>query len=88
MDVKFTDSIEGNLELIRELLSGMPPGMRNQAKLAAVTIEKAFTGIQKDSQGNAGAALGTAFAVYVLAQRMVETSDDSKAPGNLIQLFN
>jgi hypothetical protein len=82
----FTDSIEANLGLIEELLRGIPAGTRNQAKLAAMTMEKAFTSIQKDSQGSAGAALGTAYAIYKLAQRMVEGGKGS-ATESLIQLL-
>lgn len=87
--IHFSDSIEENLELIRELLRSVPPGMRNQAKLAAVTIEKAVTGLQRDSQGNQGAALGAAFAIYMIAQRMVEQSQQGERAGDkLIQLLN
>jgi hypothetical protein len=87
MTAIFTDSIEANLGLIEELLRGLPPGSRNQAKLAAVQVEKVFTAIQKDSQGNAGAALGTAYAFYKIAQKLVEGGKGG--PGDkLIQLLN
>lgn len=32
--VKFGDSIENNLEILRELLRSLPPGTRNQARLS------------------------------------------------------
>jgi hypothetical protein len=86
-DVMFSDSIEGNLGLIEEVLRGLPGGQRNQAKLAAVTIEKAFNSIQKDSQGNAGAALGTAYAIYKIAQKLVEGGKGSQT-SKIIQLLN
>lgn len=86
---KFSDSIENNLELLRELLRGLPPSTRNQARLAASVVEKAITDIMKDSQGSQGAALGTAFAVYIFAQRFVETGEGGEGEGNkLIQLLN
>lgn len=88
MTVAFTDSIEGNLELIRELLRGLPPGTRNQAKLAASLIEKTVLAIQKDTQGNTGAALGAAFAIYMFAQRMVESSHGEGKDKSLIELLN
>lgn len=83
----FTDSIEHNLALIEELLRGMPVGSRHQAKLAAVQVEKVFTSIQKDCQGNVGAALGTAYAFYKIAQKLVESGRGS-AGENLIQLLS
>lgn len=87
--VSFSDSIDNNLEIIRELLRGLPPGTRNQARLAASVVEKAITNIMKDSQGSQGAALGTAFAVYIFAQRFVETSKGGDGEGQkLIQTLN
>lgn len=73
--VAFSDSIEMNLEILEQLLQGVPAPTFHQAKLAAVTIENAFTRIQKDSQGNVGAALGTAYAIYKLAHSLVERSN-------------
>lgn len=83
----FTDSIEGNLALIEELLGGMPPSSRQQAKRAAMEIEKVFIGLQKNNQGNAGAALGTAYAFYKIAQKLVEGGKGS-AGEKLIQLLS
>lgn len=84
--IVFTDSLDGNIELIRELLASLPPGSRNQARLAAMAIEKAVVGLQRDTQGNPGAALGAAFAIYMIAQRMVQGSTPKENP--LIHLLN
>lgn len=84
----FDDSIENNLEILRELLRGLPPETRNQARLAASLIEKTFRAIQKDSQGNRGAALGAAFAIYMFAQEMVEKSHGEGKDQSLIELLN
>lgn len=87
--VRFTDSIENNIEILRELLRGLPPGTRNQARLAASTVEKVITDLMRDQQGSRGAALGTAFAIYVFASRFVEESDGGDGQGNqLIQTLN
>lgn len=83
----FTDSIEHNLALIEELVQALPLGERNAAKRAAVALEKVFTAIQRDNQASKGAAVGTAFAIYKLAQRLVDSSKGS-AGGNLIQLLS
>lgn len=87
--VKFGDSIDNNLELLRELLRGLPPATRNQARLAAATVEKVITDMMKDQQGSTGAALGTAFAIYMFAQRFVESSEGGDSEGTrLIQTLN
>lgn len=87
--VAFSDSIQSNLEILRELLRGLPGDTRFQAKAAAATVEKAILSIQRDCQNNPGAALGTAFAIYMFAQRLVQTSNDQGGEAtNLIQLLH
>lgn len=45
--------------------------------------------MMKDQQGSRGAALGTAFAIYIFAQRFVENSEGGDGEGNkLIQTLN
>lgn len=89
MSVSFDDSISNNVEVLQMLLSDAPPNMRGEAKRAAAAIEKLVTGLQRDNQGNPGCALGTAFAVFMIAQRMVETSTESGSTSNsLIQLLS
>lgn len=89
MSAVFTDSIQANLGLLEELVRGLTPGSRNQAKLAANLIEKTFNDIKRDSQGNAGAALGTAWAIYKLAEQLVQRSEGGIDAGkSLIQLVN
>ena len=46
--IEFNDSIENNVEVIAELLRGVPPAQRNKAKRAAVAIENIVTRLQKD----------------------------------------
>ncbi len=84
--MEFTDSLDANLDLITELLSGLPPGARNRAKHAAVTIENAFTGLQRDHSKDPACALGAAFAIYTLAKRITERSQETDKP--LIQLLS
>lgn len=83
----FTDSIEHNLALIEELVQALPLSERNSAKRAAVAVEKVFRSIQRDNQGSKGAAVGTAFAIYKLAQELVDHSKGTTG-GNLIQLLS
>lgn len=84
----FTDSIDENVELLREMLGGLPPEHRRMAKKAAVTIENVFTQLQKDHPKNAAVALGAAFAVFLLAQRLVEAPKQGDSDKRLIQLLS
>jgi len=83
----FSDSIDENVETLAELLRGVPPSSRARAKYAAGAIEKAFTDLQKDHPKDAAIALGAAFAIYMIAQRIVEQAKESDG-GGLIQLIS
>jgi hypothetical protein len=84
----FTDSIDENVETLRVLLAGLPPQHRRMAKKAAVTIENVFTGLQKDYPKNAAVALGAAFAVFLLAERLCEAPEQGGSDKKLIQLLS
>jgi hypothetical protein len=84
----FNDSIEENLETLRELLGGIPPDSRRRAKKAAVSLENTFTRLQKDNPKDAVIALGAAFAIFMLAQRLVEAPKQGDSDKRLIQLLS
>lgn len=87
--MQFNDSIENNCEVIEELLRGVMPQHRNKAKRAAVAIENQFTALQRDYPKDPAVALGAAYAIFKLAQRLVEAGKDSDGgSGNLIQLLS
>jgi hypothetical protein len=71
----FKDSISENIELLRTLLAGFPPESRKRAQKAAVMIENVFTRLQKDHPKDTAVAIGAAFAVFLLAERLVETKE-------------
>jgi predicted nuclease with RNAse H fold len=83
----FSDSVDGNCEILKELIGGIPPSQRNKAKRAAMKIEKAFTDLQRDHPKDAAVALGAAFAIYLIGQRIVEQAKESDGKG-LIQLLS
>jgi hypothetical protein len=87
--MEFTDSIDENVEILRELLGGIPPEARDRAKKAAIALENQFTRLQRDYPKDTAIALGAAFAVFMLAQRIVEApkQGDGKDRG-LIQLLS
>lgn len=84
----FTDSVDENCEMLRELLAGIPPANRNRAKKAAVLLENTFTRLQADHPKDAVIALGAAFAIFKLAQRLVEAPKQGDSDKRLIQLLS
>jgi hypothetical protein len=83
----FSKDIDENVEILRELIGALPPSQRPFAKRAAVKIEKAFTDLQKDYPKNGAVALGAAFAIYLLGQRIVQQAKESDGKG-LIELIS
>ena len=85
----FTDSIQDNLEAIRELLLDVPLSQRERAKRAASNLENAFTQLQKDYPKDITIALGAAFAIFALAQRLVDAPKQGDNPDRgTIQLLS
>ena len=87
--VEFSDSLDNNIEVLRELLRGLPEPTRKRAVGAATALENTFTRLQKDYPKDAAVALGAAFAVFVLAERIVQApkQGDGEERG-LIQLLS
>lgn len=83
----FSDSIDDNLETIRELLGGIPPSERNKAKRAAVLLENTFTQIAKANPKDPAVGLGAAFAIFTLAQRLVQAPQQGDSDKGLIELL-
>lgn len=84
----FTDSIEHNLETIKELLQNAPEQHKAQARVAFRKMEKAVMGIIKDAAGSPATGLGLAFAVFLVAQRMVQSPQQGDSERRLIQLLS
>jgi hypothetical protein len=84
----FTNQIDENIETLRVLLAGLPPEHRRRAKKAAVTIENVFTGLQKDYPKDAAVALGAAFAVFLLAERLCDAPEQGGSDKHLIQMLS
>ena len=87
--IEFNDSIDNNIEVITELLRGVPAPQRRQAQRIAVILENTITRLQKDYPNDPYAAVGAAFCIFKLAQRIVEAPKhgDGEKRG-LIQLLS
>jgi hypothetical protein len=86
--MQFTDSIDENVETLRELLGGIQPEHRQRAKKAAVALENVFNRLKHDYPRDPAVALGAAFAIFMMAQRMVEAPKQGDTQGvGLIHLL-
>lgn len=84
----FGDSINGNLELVKELAQNLPPSERDQCRRAIGTVEKFSMDMSKLLMGNAAAGLGFAFGVFLLSQRLANGSGNGgDSEKSLIQLL-
>jgi len=85
--MEFTDSVTENAEILTELLRGIPSEARRRAKRAAVLLENTFTGLQKEHPKDIAVALGAAFAIFKLAERLKDAKAQGGSDKNLIQLL-
>lgn len=83
----FSQNIEENCDILKELIRGLPASQRPKAKRAASKIEKAFTDLQKDYPKDGAVALGAAFAIYMIGARIVEQAKEDNGNG-LIELIS
>ncbi len=69
--LQFTDSLSENKELIAELVRGMPHDAQLRARRTALAFEKFWQMLRRDNPTDPAVAVGAAFAVYELAERIV-----------------
>jgi hypothetical protein len=82
----FTDSLEGNYEILRDMLKQLPPQGRARAKSAYATIESAMNSLRVNGGENDPAVtLGLAMAGYAIARALTQ---DEEAAGGLIKLLS
>ena len=86
--MKFTDSIDGNLDVLRELFSMMRPQDYDRAKEAAKQIERVANQLRADHRRYPAVGLGIAFATHHIAQRMVAAAQEGGEESRLIQLLS
>ena len=83
----FSGDIDADVEVLRDLLSGIPVEARGRAKKAAAKIEKVFMALRHDHPKDPAVALGAAFAIFMIAQRLIQADKESDSQG-LIKLVS
>jgi hypothetical protein len=87
--IEFGDSLTDNLAILDELIRSLPPSERAPAAQAANRVEAVFKAIRRDHGNSPGAALGTAWAFFKLAQNIVESKNAGEvASSSMIQLLS
>lgn len=78
MSAEFTDSVSGNVELIVELLAGLPHSARPRAVRAAAALENTWCALKKDSPKDPAVALGAAWAIFKIAEHLVQPGESGQ----------
>lgn len=88
--MQFNNELDANLAICEELLQGIQPAGRHDAKRAAAQIEKVVMQLQKDNPNNPNVMLGTFYAIFKIAERIVNGPKESDKNGgdNVIQLLS
>lgn len=84
----FTDSINENVSFVEDLISGLPRPAKVRCGKIAQQFEDLFNQIRQDNPRDPAAALGAAFAVFKISERIVENDTSESADGNMIQLLS
>jgi hypothetical protein len=84
----FTGHTVTDLEVVRELLAGVPPGARLRAKSAAAQIERTYMGIVRNHPKDPAVGLGLAFAIFTIAERLTQGDPERGQEKGLIQLLS
>ncbi len=86
-DKGFTDSLEGNFEILRDMIKQLPPPAIARAKHACGVLESAMNSLRVNGGENDPAVtLGLAMGGYLIAKAI--TVDSKQASDSLIQLLS
>lgn len=88
MSAEFTDSVAANMSLIEELILGMPGSARGRCRHAGEALMEVWDKLKKDAPKDPAVALGAAFAVFYLADKLVnpESGGGQKSDGDKLIL--
>jgi len=83
--MSFTKDVSQNLEIIRDMISSLPPQGRSRARDAAKTMERAMNSLRVNGGENDPAIiLGVALAACMIAEAMTQEKEGER----LIELLS
>ena len=71
-ELRFSDSIDENLGIIQDLISGMPSGAQQRARSIAMKIQEVIERAKKEAPKDPAVGLGIVWAVHFTAKHMTE----------------
>lgn len=77
--MNLTDSVLGNAEALREAIRGATPEQKARARAAAQVIETAWNYVREKAPKDPAAAAGAAFAIFCIAEQILERSQSAEA---------
>jgi hypothetical protein len=81
--------IDTTLEQVGELIRALAPEAKERAKYAATVFEQTFQTLRTAHPRDPAIALGAAWAIFTLADRLVKLDNQGEEKGGgLIQLVN
>lgn len=88
MAMLFTDSVSENEEVVRELISNMPPGAKARAQHACKMFDTLFFAIRKENPKDPAIILGTMGFIMKHAATLAKAGEAADSGGNLIELLD
>lgn len=76
-DFKFGDSLQGNIDLLGEIVSQMPREAHPRMRQAANSIERAVVDLTRGNRDPA-VTLGVTLGLHLLAQHFVTKTEETK----------
>jgi|HubBroStandDraft_4_1064222.scaffolds.fasta_scaffold00046_39 hypothetical protein len=86
MAKQFTDSVHDNMELVKELIQGMPRSAQIRAKQAAAQLIQTWDKMKVEAPKDPAVAVGAAFAVCYMMDHIVESTDGPINDNMIIQI--
>jgi hypothetical protein len=86
MTTQFTDSCHDSLALVQELIQGMPRGAQLRAKRAAERMIEVWDAMKKEAPKDPAVAVGAAFAVFYMAEHIINSSEGPISDNMIVTL--
>lgn len=83
----FTDNNDENLEVVKELIRGMPAAAQQRARKTGERLVNLIDKMKKENPTDPAIALGVAFAVFYTADHFVKQEQQGHEKG-IIQLLS
>lgn len=77
--MELTDSVTQSAQALREAIQNATPAQKDTARRAAAVVESAWNYIREKAPKDSAAAAGAAFAVFCIAEQIIERSHQNSS---------